>query len=248
MIIFGVGTLYGVPLTDSTGAAIANPTPAKFGTLQDVQSDISFDEKLLYGAYQMPVAFGRGKGKFNFKAKAADFSAQAIGSLFFGITPSAGIDSIVDLESHAFATTVTVVPPSSGVFSADLGAYYSSTGIGLKRVASAPSAGQYSVVIATGVYTFNAGDTGNVLISYEYTATSTTQFDIAIANQLMGQAPTFQMQLSTPYNGKQLTVRMNNCVSSKFTLPLKNEDFSVQELDITALADASNNIGIWSLR
>lgn len=254
MIIFGTGTLYGIPLTDATGAAIANPTPVQLGVLQEVQGDLSFDEKLLYGAYQFPVAFGRGKGKFSFKAKAADFSAQAVNSLFFGASSlTAGIRAVVDNFVGTVPTTpfqITIAPPSSGVYATDLGVRYASTGIALTRVASAPAAGQYSVNTATGVYTFNTADQGtnNVLISYEYTATSATQFQIPIANQLMGQAPSFQTQISLPYNGKQMTVKLNNCVSSKFSLPFKNEDFSIQDFDFMALVDASNNVGTLSIK
>ena len=251
MLVFGVGTLYGVPLTDATGAAIANPTPVQFGVLQEASADLSFDEKTLYGAYQFPVAFGRGKGKFSFKAKSADFDAKAIASLFFGNTVTAGIRAVVDNVAGTVpgvsAYTVTPTVPGSGTWATDLGVRYASTGIPLTRVASAPAAGQYSV--AAGVYTFAAADANaNVLISYEYTATSTTQFQVPITNQLMGQAPSFQAQLSLPYAGKQLTLKMNNCVSSKLTLPFKNEDFSVSEFDFMALADASGTIGTVSIK
>lgn len=261
MIVFGVGTLYGVPLTDSTGTAIAatSQTPVQFGTLQDVSADLSFDEKLLYGAYQFPVAFGRGKGKFHFKAKMADITAQVMGSLFFGTTPTAGIDSIVDNLSMAIpATPFTITAsttntlttfqiPSSGTWAQDLGVRYATTGLTLTRVASAPATGQYTVT--AGVYVFAAADTAlSVLISYEYTAASTSQFKIAVANQLMGQAPSFLAELSLPYNGKQLTLKLNNCVSSKLSLPFKNEDFSVAEFDFMALADASNNVGTVAFR
>ena len=251
MIVFGTGNLYGVPQTDASGTAISNPTPVQIGVLQEVQADISFDEKLLYGAYQMPVAFGRGKGKYAFKAKAADFSAQAISSLFFGNTLTAGIRAVSDNEAKNVPAstpyTVTVAPPSSGTFATDLGVKYASTGIPLKCVASAPTAGQYSV--SAGVYTFAAADaSAAVLISYEYTATSTTQYQIALTNNLMGQAPSFQAQLSLPYNGKQMTVKLNNCVSSKLSMPFKNEDFSVQEFDWQALADAQGNLGWMSLK
>lgn len=250
MITFGVGTLYGIPLTDSTGAAIANPTPVQFGVLQEVQGDISFDEKMLYGAYQMPVAFGRGKGKFTFKAKAADITAQAFGSLFFGSTPTAGIRSIVDNFATSVPATpyqITITPPSSGTFATDLNVRYASTGIALSRGAAA-AAGVYTVT-AGGVYTFAAADTlANVLISYEYTAPSTTQFQVPFSNQLMGYAPSFQAQLSLPYNGKQMAIKLNNCISSKLGMPFKNEDFSIQEFDWICIADAGNNIGTISIR
>jgi len=248
MIVFGTGVLYGVPNTDQTGTAVANPTPVQFGVLQECAADLSFDSKYLYGAYQMPQYFGRGKGKFDFKAKFADFSAQALAGLFFGNSASlvTALRAVVDNEVHAAATTVTIAPPGSGVFATDLGVRYQSTGIGFTRVASAPPVGSYSVVPATGVYTFNASESGNLLISYEYTGTSTTQFQVPFSNQLMGQAPSFLAELHLPYSGKQLTIKLNNCISSKFTNPFKNEDFSVSEFDFTALADASNNIGTYS--
>jgi len=251
MIVFGVGTLYGIPLTDATGAVIANPTPIQLGVLQDVAADMSFDEKTLYGAYQFPVAFGRGKGKFTFKAKAADFSAQALASLFFGNTPTAGIRAIVDNQAGTVpaVSTYTITPtvPSSGTWATDLGVRYASTGIALTRVASVTAIGQYSV--SAGVYTFFSGDaSANVLISFEYTATSTTQYQISVTNNLMGYAPSFMAELSLPFNGKQMSLKLNNCVASKLSLPFKNEDFSIQEFDFMALADASNNVGTISIK
>jgi hypothetical protein len=247
MKIFGVGTLYGVPLTDATGAIIANPTPRQFGVLQKVKGELSFDQKLLHGAYSYPVAFGRGKAKTDFTASYAEFDVQALGALFFGVTPTTGILSIQDNEPHTVPAnpgpyTVTVAPPNSGTFSGDLGVKYQSTGIALTCVASTPAAGQYSV--NNGTYTFAAADAGAALqISYEYTATSTTQYEIAMANPLMGQSPTFRTEISIPYNGRQLVVRLNNCTSSKLSLPLTNEDFSVQDFGFTGLADASGYLG-----
>lgn len=250
MIIFGVGTLYGVPLTDAAGAAIANPTPVQFGVLQEVQSELSFDEKFLHGAYSFPADFGRGKGKFSFKAKAADLDALALGSLFFGSNPVAAIAAIVDNVSAVIPGTpyqVTPTVPGSGTWVRDLGVRYLSTGIPLRRVASAPTAGQYSV--AAGVYTFAAADTAStVIISFEYSATSTTQYRIDISNTLMGYAPSFIAELSVPYKGKQLTLKMNNCISSKLGLPLKNEDYSIQDFDFQAIADASNSLGYMSVK
>lgn len=249
MIVFGVGTMYGIPLTTNAGVAVVNPTPVQLGVLQEISPDLSFEEKLLYGAAQMPVAYGRGKGKFTFKAKAANFSAQAFGSLFFGTTPTAGIQATSDNEPHVGAATITITPPSSGTFLTDLGVSYAATGIALSRVASGPAQGQYSVNTGTGVYTFNASDVGaNLLISYEYTATSTTAFKIPFANPLMGYAPAFQCELSLPYNGHQLNIHLNNCYGSKITLPFKNEDFSVQEFDFIATADASGNTFTWALQ
>jgi hypothetical protein len=249
MIIFGVGTMYGTPLTNAAGVAVTNPLTSQMGVLQEVQGDFSFDEKTLYGAYQDPVAFGRGKGKKTFKAKVANLSAQAIGNLFFGIPPTAGIQATSDNEAHTGATTITIAPPSSGTYLNDLGVVYATTGIPLTPVTSGPAVGQYSVNTSTGVYTFNASDVGAaLLISYEYTATSTSAYKIGISNQLMGYAPTVKVELSLPFNGHQANIHLNQCIFSKLTLPFKNEDFSVQEMDWTCIADASGNIGTYSLQ
>jgi hypothetical protein len=47
MNIFGSGNLWGTPLQDASGNALANPSPVLFGTLQEVSIDISFDTKML---------------------------------------------------------------------------------------------------------------------------------------------------------------------------------------------------------
>ena len=247
-LAFGTGILYGVMLQDATGTAQANATPIQFGVLQDVSCDISFEEKLLYGASQFPVAVGRGKAKAAFKAKAAQLSGQVLGDIIFGTGTTAGIKDIVpNFAASVPASTpwqVTIAPPSTGTYVSDLGVTYAATGLPLKKVSSAPTLGQYSVNASTGVYTFATTDaSAQVLISYEYSATSTTAKVAAISNQLMGYAPTFRSALDLSFGGKNLTLMFNNCVSSTFALPFKNDDFSILEFDFSAFADAAGNIG-----
>ncbi len=251
MIQFGAGYLYGVPTHDQTGAAIANPTPIQFGTMQEVGVDMSFDAKKLYGAKQFPVAVARGKGSLSFKAKVADIDGNVLSGLFFGHTPTAGIKATVNNFAAAIPAspyTVTVTPPSTGTYVTDLGVIDASTGLAMKRVASAPATGQYSVNTSTGAYTFAAADTGKgVLISYEYSATSTTALSGAISNQLMGYSPFFSVTMNNSYQGKVLTLKFNRCMSSKFSLPFKNEDFTVPDFEFEAMADDAGNIGYWAM-
>ena len=68
---FGSGDLYAVPKIDATGAAIVNPTPVQFATLQEVSVDYSGDIKELYGEGGFPVDVARGKIKISIKAKSA---------------------------------------------------------------------------------------------------------------------------------------------------------------------------------
>lgn len=245
MITFGAGVLIGMQRTNAAGAAVTNATPVQFGVLQDVSIDISFEEKLLYGASQFPVAFGRGKAKVAGKASLADFNGRIYGDLFLGTGTSASIRAAVIDSSNTIPTTpfqVTVVPPSSGTFLSDQGVRNATTGIPLTKVASAPAAGQYSQ--AGAIYTFASADTGNVvLISYEYSATSTTARVATISNQLMGLAPQFEVLLTQPFNGKVQQIKLPNCFASKLSLPLKNDDFTMADFEFSAIADAAGNVG-----
>lgn len=252
MINFGTGALFGTPLTDATGAAIANPTPVQFGTLQNVSADFSFETKSLYGALQFPVAIGRGKGKAGFKAQAANLNGALVNSIIFGQTLTAGIVSDVnDTTGTLIPTTpftITVAPPSSGTFTADLGVM-NDLGLVMTRVASAPAAGQYSVS-NVGVYTFSSADNVSgrrAFINYQYTATSTTAKKSTIQSLPMGYAPTFKADLYLPYQGKSMILTLNSCMSSKFSMATKLDDFLIPEFDFEAFADASNNLGTYAL-
>ncbi|TXH41838.1 MAG: hypothetical protein E6Q97_36745 [Desulfurellales bacterium] len=241
---FGSGLLYGIPLTDSSGAAISNPTPVRFGTLQEVSIDISFDVKQLYGQNQFPVAVGRGKGKLSGKAKFAQLNGALINSLFFGQTLNSGIIKAVNDTTGAVIPAspyqVTPTGAEAGTWALDLGVINSS-GNPLTRVASAPATGQYSV--SAGVYTFAAADTGQtVFINYRYTATSTSAKKMTITNQPLGYIPSFQVEFNANYNGKQFLISLPNAISNKLAFSTKLDDFMVPEFDFEGFADASGNV------
>jgi len=245
---FGSGNLYGIPLTDAVGNTITNPTPIKFGSLQEVSVEFSFDVKELYGQNQFPVAVGRGKGKISCKAKFAQIFGQAFNSLFFGMSSitSGTLTSVsIDTTGSTIPTTpftITPTVPSSGTWVKDLGVR-DTNGLPMTRVASAPAAGQYSV--AAGVYTFAAADTGKkVYIDFEYTASTgqTTAKTLNVTNQPLGYVPTFSAELYAPYLGKSLVVTFPNCVATKLSLPTKLDDFMVPEFDFSPFADGAGNV------
>lgn len=248
MFIFGSGIMWGTPLADAAGVAVANPTPLIFGTMQETSIDFKFELKQLHGQNQFAVAVGRGKGSVTGKAKMADIRAGFLETLCFGVSGTSGLVSAVyDTVGVAIPTTpftVTVTEPNSGVMDADLGVIDSTTGRAMTRVASAPATGQYSVVIATGVYTFAAADTGKVVyINYRYTAASTTARKLTLANLPMGYAPTFRADFYAPYQGKQAVFTLNNCISEGMSFGSKNDDFTVPEMSFQAFADTAGNIG-----
>lgn len=246
MFQFGTGKLIAVPTNTYDGSVIANPTPVILGTMQDVSVDMSVEIKTLYGAKRYPIAIGQGKGKIEIKGKNAEIDGGVLGSLFFGKQASAGIKAAVFDFAATIPTTpfeLTVAPPSSGTFVADLGVIRTDTGAQLVRVASAPATGQYMVNASTGKYTFAAADTGKpVAISYEYSAASGGSI-WTMTNELMGSTPSFSLLLQNGYDGKNLVCKLNRCVSGKLGMPFKGDDFSIGDFEAQAFADAAGNLG-----
>lgn len=240
---YGSGALWGIPVSDADGSAITVPTPVKFGTLQNVSFDISYDEKQLHGQNQFPVDVARGKGKLTLKAAFAQISGTLFNSLFFGQTLSAGIQAVhddttgVDIPDTPY--TLTVTPPSSGTWLEDLGVV-SASGLSLTRVASSPATGQYSVT--DGAYLFAAADKGaTVYISYRYTATGASSKKITVLNKRMGAAPRFKAVLDTTYNGKKAELVFPACTASKLSMATKQDDYMIPEMDFSAYADPATN-------
>ncbi len=249
--VFGSGILWSRPLTDANGNAIANPTPVRFGALQDISLDVSWDTKMLHGQNQFPIAVGRGKGKVTGKAKAAQLNGSLLNSIVFGQTLSNGIISdVYDTTGAAIPATpfqITPTPPNSGVYSKDLGVLNAS-GVPMTRVASAPVSGQYSVNETTGAYTFAAADTLLVVyINYQYTATSTSATKSTVKNLPMGYAPTFSVDLYMPYQGKSMIMTLPNAISSKMAIATKLDDFMIPEFDFEGFADSAGNVLTYAL-
>ncbi|MEY2891167.1 MAG: hypothetical protein RJA98_1075 [Pseudomonadota bacterium] len=244
MKLFGSGLNWATPLTDATGAAIANPSPLLFGVMQDIEFDIKFELKKLHGQNQFAVAIGRGKGEISGKAKLADIRAGFLETIIFGASGASGLVSMVyDTVGTVAAATVTVTPPNSGTFAADLGVISSVTGRPFTRVASAPVAGQYTVT-AGGAYGFAAADVGIVLyINYRYTATSTTARKMTIVNNPMGYTPRFRCDYYAPYDGQACVMTFNNCTASGIKLGGKNDDFTIPEVGFDIAADQAGIIG-----
>lgn len=233
---FGTGSLYGM----STSAA-SPQTPLKFGALQDVSVDFSFTNKELHGQQLFPLAVARGTGKVTGKATFAQVYGEVYNDLFFGdvMTPAAGINMVTGEAWAVPATPFAVTVANSAKFLTDLGVQYANGGGIFTKVASAPAVGQY--MVAAGVYTFDATDTlANVLISYTYS--NVTGKTIVVANQLQGQAPTFQIWFATTYNGQQVYYQLNACVANKLSMPSKMADWNIDEFDFDCMADSSGNI------
>jgi hypothetical protein len=240
MYSFGSGVLIG------TRSDIPGATPLNFGLVQEVTIDESAGVKELYGQFQRPIAIARGTIKTTGKAKVARISGLAFANLYYGLTPVAGqvATSFAEAGVVAAASPYNVSVVNAANFVDDGGATYAATGLPLTKVASTPSAGQYSV--ASGVYSFNAADEGKtVLITYTYAISDTGQ-KFTVANQLIGTTPTFQALFYTTFQGQAVTLQLNNCTSSKLTFGTKLEDFVIPEFDFSCFADTSGNVMTWS--
>lgn len=243
---FGAGFMTGT----RTDLAPLIATPRRFGTLQDITIEFSGDVKELYGSYQYPVDAARGKTKITGKAKVATLQAATFNDLFFGQTLSAGQTKITIPPGEAFipgtaALSYTVALSSSTPLS-DQGVFYTATGVQLTAGSTATGIGVYAFVASTGVYTFASADIGTgVLVNYDYTVA--TGNSIAIGNPFMGTTPRFSVTLVDVFEGYQLELVLNQCISSRLTFPSRLDDYWYEELDFSSFANAANVVGSLSM-
>ncbi len=243
MIVFGNGAAWGIAKTDINGAALATPTPVRFGVIQELGIDISRELKMLYGERSFAVAVGAGKGKISMKGKFGNFSAAMYGQLYAGRSPTTAGTFVQSDDPITIAASVATTPPSSGTFVADFGIIDVTTGTPFIRVASAPAVGQYSV--SAGTYTFNATDAGKAALrNYSYSVAAAAGRSLYnLSNDVMGLAPTFSYSGQTLYQGKRLVITLNNCISSKFNLPQKNDDFATPDFEFEAFDNGTGTLG-----
>lgn len=247
-INFGVGTVIG-RRTD-----ISNPTPLFFGILQDITIEVDQTLKRLVGQYKMPVDIAPSELKITGKAKQARIQANLFNDLILGgtLTTASGI-AMATAEAHSVpgSSTYTITATQAATFKEDLGVFYASNGVQLTRVTSGSEAiGKYSVNEATGVYTFAAADASAAVIIY-YTYGVTTKNQISLSNQLMGSGPVFEISLQEQYTSNAgitstTFMKLNACRSSKLSMPFKNTDYTITEIDFEAFADQASNIGTWA--
>ena len=239
-LIFGIGALWG------TRSDVASVGPDQFAVLQDNTVDFSFEVKELYSQLGFPIDIARGKGKVTGKAKVARVFAALYADIFFGATVAAGEDNVSQNETYTLAGGTLTVTYHTG-YVADLGIYYlTGAQSRFSLTTGVPGTlGAYSTG-TNGIYTFYTGDVGATIgVSYVYTDASGKT--ITITNNFMGYTPTFigtfYQQRATQGSSGQLTLRLNECVSSRLSLPSRIDDYAIQDFDWQAFSGASNNIG-----
>ena len=239
-LIFGIGALWG------TRSDIPNVGPDQFAVLQDNSIDFAFEVKELYSQLGYPSDIARGKGKITGKAKVARVFANLYADIFFGESVNTGEDNVSENELHTLTIAGTLGVTNASTFVADLGVYYSAPGQDrFQFVTGAPTAGQYSTGV-NGSYTFYTGDVGSV-VAISYVFTDASGHTITINNHFMGYTPTFvgtfYQQRNTQGSTGQLTLRLNECVSSHLTIPSRIDDYAIQDFDYQAFSNGSNVVG-----
>lgn len=246
-VTFGAGLVFG---------SVLNASPeelAFFGVTQEWSIDI--DQKLvnLMGQYKDPVDVAPGERTTTGKIKFARVQASIIGNFLLGIVPTSGSGfTIFGPENHSSIGATTFVVTNGATFLQDLGLYYHSTGIALQPTTAAPSAGWYIPgVAATGVYTIAAGDesvAGGLDAFYQ--ASTTTQFEITVGQQLMGTGPAVSLYMNVPYAvqgvAKQLNFQMYAARLGKVSMAFKNNGYMVPEVDFTLYSGANGNLFSWA--
>jgi hypothetical protein len=241
---FGSGVLWG-QRTD-----VADTTPINFGLVQEVTLDESATIKELYGQYQRPLAIARGTVKTTLKAKVARISGLAFSNLYYGKAAVSGQVATAFAEGPTAIPTTpfTITVTNSATFDDDAGVLNAATGLPLTRVGTAatPTAGQYKV--SAGVYTFSSADNVSgisVYINYTYTIPSVGQ-KFVVSNDLLGTTPTFKAKFYTTFQGKAISLQLNNVTCSKLGFQTKLEDFVMPDFEASCFADAAGNIMTWS--
>lgn len=244
---FGSGNMYFIPPAVSP----AVPSPIKCGVLQEGSIESSFSIEEVYGQNKLPEVAFQSKGKITGKSKMADIK-MSVFSLFWG-GPAPATGQIIPVVSEA-----QTIPDSPGPYTVttaqstktykDLGVIYAATGIPFTRVAAgAEAAGAYSMVEATGVYTFAVADKKTaILIDYLYTS-SLVGVTLTIANEMAGLAPSFMLVLNNITGVYGAVMILNNCISSKLSFSGAVGKATYPEFDFSATVDAGENVGIISL-
>jgi len=231
---FGVGIL---SLTTVSGS---NPTPVQVGVLQNCSMDIEAEAVELRGSYAFPVDVALGKRSIKGKAQSGTIGSGTIAAILAGTAATGRKIGIANESCQVATNTYTVA--NGATFYEDLGVINTVTGLAMTRGATATGAGVYAVNTTTGVYTFNAADSNPlVLICYSYTSSGTGK-TVAITNALMGGGAGFKLNLFNTYKTKYFGVSLWSVQIPKLSLGLKNDAFTMQDIEFVAYADSIGRV------
>jgi hypothetical protein len=238
--LFGVGDAIFIPTRDADGVSIAVPTPIQLESCTDIGIEKKGDAKKHEGKFQYSLASAMAKRSIEVSLTCNIHNAKSLSVSTNEAVSQSFVSMFVPTTATALAATVTIAPPASGVFKNDMGVRFEVGGDQLVRVASAPAAGQYSLVEATGVYTFAAADVAANLkayIKYTYT-TATGGSSVAEYNRLQGAMPEYSLVMTSgKYRGVQMLFEAPIVSVKDVSQPFKNGDYMAQKITVDVLAN-----------
>lgn len=237
---FGSGLIFATP---TAGNLPVDPTPQQVGVIQDVKLTLGADIKSLFGQLQWPVDSAVGKRTIKGTINFAQISNVLLNQLFFADSVASGIVQTTAYPGEAAtipATPYQVTVDESADFVEDLGIVFADTGKPLTRLTTgSPAAGQYTVNVSTGVYTFAAADTGKaVLINYTYSVASTGT-TLQVTSHVMGYGPILSMNIVFPYDQSGIGIYLPNVRLGKIEGGTKLDDYAMWNSDFEAFAGAA---------
>lgn len=240
---FGSGIVLAAPQT-SSGNPAPNPTPQGVGVLQNVKMTLGADIKTLFGQSQWAVDSAVGKRSIKGTFEFAQLSNDLMSQLFFGDATTTGAVSttIYPGEAHTIPAvsgpyTITVTNAADTPL-VDYGVTYALTGVPFQKVASLTAAGQYTVNLTTGVYTFDSADASAlILINYSWTITGGST--LTTAQHPMGYGPVVALNIVFEYEGGGIGFYLPNVRLGKIDAATKLDDYTMYTVDYEGFAGAA---------
>jgi hypothetical protein len=245
---FAIGNIF---INPNAGLLPSGATPFELKTITEITLDYKGKNVELRGQYLVPVDARMADVSFTGKFTVGTFNLNQLNNILFaGSLNTATPDNIVPDEAGtvpAISGPHTIQVAGHATFIEDLGVSYASNSGQFERVNSVTQAGQYSVDVSTGTYTFDVADaSAKVLISYVNTVT--TGAALTIPNNLQGQSPQFELAAWIPasagstagFNG----YRFFACrATGAKILSGKNADFNKVEVDFAVYCPVNANVG-----
>lgn len=243
MFQFGIGGMYGRPV----GGNLGTPSgPQKFGTIQDVNVDMTQKLVKLMGQNKGPDDIAPGDMDVKGKGGFARIEINTYNALYFADAVTTGIKQVTVGEAVTISGTTYQVT-NHATFLNDLGLYNTATGLQLNQVTAGTeiSGKSYSVNETTGTYTFGSGDTTTTYaVDYAWTNASVGS-NLLVKNHIQGYGPTFELYLLQPYQNAGNGLHLFQCRASKMSAPMKRDGYLISDFEFEAFPLPNGNWFEW---
>ena len=230
----------------------SNPTPIRFGLVQDQSITFKRGAKEIYGPNQLAADVSSGEMSVTGKVTTGTTNARIFTDLLFADAGATGqiAESDNELGTVAGTTPYIITVANSATWTQDLGVIDVTTGNRMTRVASAPVAAK-SYMVAAGVYTFATGDEGTAKkISYLYSVASTGE-SVTLSNQPRGKVGNVTAAMVFPWTPpggavEQDVLTLNSCLATDYEISTKMGDYGKPPFSFSAGCDTTDTLGTFS--